>query len=222
MHAFSHVFFHAISTHGDATERLDALHLLHEFVAGGVWQAEVAHKEVKRFAPRQSQRTGYIASRGDGETFLREERFQGSRGVRMVFHHEKAQSRRPHRLHSGGLVRCCDDRQWRGRHFDDKCCTAAGARAIRADAATMEFDERLGNGESKPKSPKLRRDAGVTLFKGIEDSRQHLRRNPRAIVGDADFDAGGRETLAGDMDTAIPRREFDRVLQHVPNHLLDA
>src|SRR6184192_286216 len=71
------------------------------------------------------------------------------------------------------------------RHGEDDA-RADAVRALDADRAAVRLDERLDDGESDPGAARGARGFGRAVVR-LEDPRERLRGNPRALVLDLDL-----------------------------------
>ena len=85
----------------------------------------------------------------------------------------------------------------------------------------MQLGEVLGNRQAQAEAPRPSGRGRIGLSETVEDVRQELGRNSLAGVGDDNPHAlvvGGH----GHVDAAAGARELDRVVNQIPENLLDA
>src|SRR5262249_32138713 len=88
---------------------------------------------------------------------------------------------------------------------------------LHPDAATVHFDDLLGNGEAKASSTFGLRIRGIDLMELLEDSRPFLLRDARTGIHHADREVS-IDSFGGDADlTCIG--ELDRVADEIEKHL---
>src|SRR5262249_22443097 len=102
-------------------------------------------------------------------------------------------------------------------HHERRALSFAGA--FRVHAAAVQLDEVPDQREADPPAALSARVPAVALGQAIEDERQDLGADAPAGVADDDFDVRP-DPLQLDLDPSILRGELDRVLQQVPDDLL--
>src|SRR5256885_627188 len=110
----------------------------------------------------------------------------------------------------------------RERQRDRERRAASFAVACRGDAAAVELDDVLDDGQSEPEAAVRARRAAVALAEALEDQRKELAGDALAGVGHGDAHGVALELVGADGDRAARRRELDRVREQIPDHLLQA
>src|SRR5262249_18250852 len=96
---------------------------------------------------------------------------------------------------------------------------AVALAAFGPDAAALQLDAFLADGESEAGAVCLLRERIVEALERLEQSRQIGARDPDAGIRDRDVN---RVSLAADLDQDLTGgRELDRIRHEIEQHLLD-
>jgi len=95
------------------------------------------------------------------------------------------------------------------------------ARALDGHRPAVQFYQAADDGEADAEPAVLARAGAVGLTEVLEDVRQKVGTDPRAVIGDDDLGLLAR-ALERDFDPTAFGRELDGVRQQVPDHLLQA
>src|SRR5205085_1134601 len=99
---------------------------------------------------------------------------------------------------------------------------ASFAVARRGDAAAVELDDVLHDGQAESEAAVRARRAAVALTEALEDQRKELAADALAGVGDGDAHGVALRLIGANGDRAARRRELHRVGKKVPDYLLQA
>src|SRR5262249_52860002 len=91
--------------------------------------------------------------------------------------------------------------------------------AFRVHAAAVQRDEMPDQRQADPQAALSARASALALAQPVEDERQDLGADASAGIADDDLDVRP-DPLQLDLDPSIIRGELDRVLQQVPDDLL--
>ena len=215
------VLIHAVAAHRDARHTADCANAAHELVAIAVGQTKIADNDIERLPIDRRACAGGISSRGHRKSSRAQEPANSPRGVVVIFDEQKP--------HFGLLsvfcrreVRCFADQIGLGSgQLDDECGPLTQTGALRANRATMQFDEGLGNRQPEPKASELPGNFRSSLLEGIEDSRQRFHRDADAAVLHSHFPPSACPPCSRYPDRAVLWGEFDRIDQHITKHLLE-
>src|SRR5262249_28160395 len=113
-----------------------------------------------------------------------------------------------------------------GRHFDSgelnaKRRALSHARAGGAEHPAMSSDQRLGNRQAETQSARATRAGSIPLLKRMEQAAHLLGCDPHSGVGDVDRDGSRLRIARSHGDRPAWRSELPRVVQEVPEDLLD-
>src|SRR5215471_15787365 len=146
---------------------------------------------------------------------------KGSRRVRVVFDDENPQRLLPRHAALRSLRSRDTSAFGERRELDDERGAPVRAGALRLNGPPMQLDERSGDGETEPQAG-LGARAGGSLLKRIEDARQQIGRYANSGIAHRNAKNSGLGVLGSHGDGAALRSEFRRVLQEIPEYLLDS
>src|SRR5262249_33434452 len=96
------------------------------------------------------------------------------------------------------------------------------ARALGVDSAVVELDEGFRDREPEAEPAVARARAAGGLFEGLEDPLERGTGETDAGIDHGNAEPAGFRVFGRDPDRAAVARELDRVLQEVPEDLLEA
>src|SRR5258705_13130622 len=105
------------------------------------------------------------------------------------------------------------------REFYDEGRPLSFPGALRGDAAPVQLDQVLDEGQAEAEAPMSARARAIRLPEAVEDKRQHGGRDAQPRIAHHDLDMGV-DALEVNLDTPFLGREFHCVHHQVPDDLL--
>ncbi len=223
--AFADIVFHAVAAECDAFDAVEGLEFLHEFVTGGVGQADVADEDIEGFGGGELEGGGGGVCDLDDEAGIGEEACEGARGIEVVFDEEDARG-------AGGDFGG-DEYAGVGVGWGDGfpgilklegeggAFSTAGAGS--GEGTAVHFDDGFGDGEAEAEAAELTGNACIALFEGVEDFWEQFGRDTFAAIRDFNEEPIVTGFVPGaDGDVSAVGCEFDGVAEEIPEDLLEA
>ena len=103
---------------------------------------------------------------------------------------------------------------------DLECGTETPATTVRLNCAVVQIDKMFGNRKSQTKSTELAGYRRISLLKWRKQRIQPLTFDSNSIVPDFEMEMASVIVRSADSDLSPWWREFHRVVNQVPKHLL--
>ena len=176
--------------------------MLHQFDAGAVRQANIAHQHVELLLRRRLERTGDVDGRLDFVAAAPQQLGEGAVGILVIFHQQDAERfafRRGRRRPGCPAVRLG------GPKAERRAVNVApwsAACALGGDLAVVRLDQCFADRQAEAESAEPR---AFALLESIEDFRQRLGIDPAAGVRDVDRKVAIVVIARADAQPAVPR-----------------